>query len=86
MSSYDENPLISSLRKSYWSSDEDGQAIWETFKNDFAKKDPNSRRSDLRVVDQYLADQTSVTRDHAALMQQQRELNHIHAILWRAGR
>ena len=83
---YDDNPIISSLRKSYWSSAEDGQQIWETFKQDFAKKDPNSRRADLRVVDQYLADQTGVTRDHAAMIQQKRELESVHNILWRAGR
>ncbi len=83
---YDENPIIANLRKSYLSPDEDGAQIWQTFKNDFAKKDPNTRRADLRTVEAYLGEQTSVTRDHAAMIQMKRELDVVHAILWRAGR
>jgi hypothetical protein len=83
---YDENPVIAGLRKAYWSPDEDGQQIWQTYKTEFAKRPANDRRADLRTVDGYLAEQTSVTKDHAAMLQMRREMEDIHTMLWRAGR
>ena len=83
---YDDNEIIAGLRKSYWSPDEDGSQIWASFKAEFAKKLPDARRADLRTVEQYLGEQISVTRDHAAMIQMKRELDDVHAILWRAGR
>jgi hypothetical protein len=83
---YDENQIIKTLRDAYWSPDEDAVQIWSTFKSDFAKKDPNLRRADLKTLDGWLAEQTTVTRGHAAMIQQKREFEDVHAILWRAGR
>ena len=83
---YDESPIIANLRKAYWSPDEDGQQIWQDFRAKFALKNPEQRRQDLTTVDTYLAEQTHVTHEHAALIQHKRELQDIHTTLWRAGR
>jgi hypothetical protein len=81
-----ESPVVAALRRAYWSSGEDGEAIWNTFVDGFARSDAHSRRQSLQNMDTYLSERTSVTREHADLIARRRQMASIHDRLWAAGR
>ena len=86
MSNYDKSPLIAELRRAYWSPDEDGTQIWETYKQHFIRQDANTRRKNLTTVDEFLDKEDRLTHEHADLLTKKRELSDLHLALHRAGR
>jgi hypothetical protein len=81
-----DNPMIAALRRMYWSSDEEGSQIWDSFKQGFVRMSPQERRQSLLTADYYVAEQIRPTRETAAMIRQRQELEHLHLTLHRAGR
>jgi hypothetical protein len=77
---YDSPTFMYQIEK--YSDDPDG--AWLEFKRSFAKKPPADRIADLRTADAWLAEQTTVTREHASTLAAKRELDALHFML-RAG-
>jgi len=85
---FDDNPLIGTLRRIYFApdGDESANAIYDGYCRQFIKMDDTNRRADLLVIDGYLQEHSTVTREHAALIQQRRHLGDLDSTLRKAGR
>jgi hypothetical protein len=66
--------------------DFDEEEAWEVWKNGYVRKHPQARIEDLRAVDLWLDQQTTVTKEHASLLTRKREMESIHRRLREAGR
>jgi hypothetical protein len=75
--------IIDQLSK-YGDYDED--TAWEVWKAGYMMKPAPARIADLRAVDLWLDQQTTVTKEHASLLTRKREMESIHRRLRDANR
>jgi hypothetical protein len=81
---YDEHPMIQQMRQNprY----EQAEDVLDLFKQDFLVKQADARLGDLANLDQWLAQETRISHDHAELINIRRELRGLHDTMRRAGR
>jgi hypothetical protein len=84
MSQYNDHPLIEGLKQtlSYDQTDD----VWGSLKQNFSVATPEWRAQSLNGLDQWLAQEDRVTRDHARLLNMRRELGGIHSAMRKVGR
>jgi hypothetical protein len=84
MPNYDEHPMIQRLRQNpRYERAEDPVGL---FKRDFWTKGADARLADLANLDQWLAQESRISHEHAELINIRRELRGIHENMHRAGR
>jgi hypothetical protein len=71
----------------YWAGpDDEVEAKWAGFKAEYMTKPKAARIHELQMVDTWLDQQTSLTREHASLVTRKRELFDLHTRLLQLGR
>jgi hypothetical protein len=70
----------------YWGSPGEEEQGWDGYLASFSMKPKAARIYDLEQADTWLAEQTVLSREHAALVSKKRELLSIHRKLQELGR
>jgi hypothetical protein len=70
----------------YWGSPGEEEQSWDSYLSGFSMKPQAARVYDLEMADTWLAEQTSLTKEHAALLSKKRELLSVHRKLQELGR
>jgi hypothetical protein len=73
-----ENPMIDLMDKYSFDPDSD---TWETYKRDFAKRNPMERVEQLKIIDAWLEQDPRPTRETAAKLVASREVWDLHRFL-----
>jgi hypothetical protein len=77
-----DDPILDQFK--YWGgADEES---WNGFLTGFSMKSQAARIHDVEMVDTWLAQQTTLTREHASLVTRKRELLSVHRKLQELGR
>jgi hypothetical protein len=72
------------VKQLYW--EEGESALWDKFKGEFIRKPEVARLQDLHAVNQWLDQEDRPTRELAALLTKQREMEDLHRTLKGLGR
>jgi hypothetical protein len=85
---YDDNALIKTLRRCFFSPDGDESAngVYNHYIDQFSRMNETVRRGELLVIDGFLSENAEPTREFAQLFTQRRQLGDLDQKLRRAGR
>jgi hypothetical protein len=69
----------------YWGGPNEEQS-WDGYLSSFSMKPQSARIYDLEMADTWLAEQSVLSREHAALLSKKREMLSVHRKLQELGR